>query len=730
MALTKSSLVELVTDEAQGFALRSLGELTSQRQSIEPAMARRLLMNLFSIRVLFGFVGATRAVDLTFALSSLLERFQFGEIARGRAVLDLARRVFSRLVDIAVNLDSSNRSKASRTGDLEEELARMLNLERIPQTTAVLNTGQPSAAPDQLLPFIRIGHDEGRYVTLAVMNLLQDGENLPELLPILDSLSERGVLLGSGLLDLREGRARRKREESIQGDIAFFIFRTDVPWTPFGSFSRLPAMKLATLFDPVKEGTDGAEWEPTVPKIDGELVSSALAGQLLETPEVITSDSTALVPVEGTDVAVIEDDSSARRRFRTEKRKSRRSERRTTIGFKLVFITSIVLILSLTAMIVVASGFFRSDVTVRIEENNHTLAKVTALAVQRQFESIISSTQLFLNMVGRFSNVPDASQLLQNAYFAQNTGIAYIGIPGGTGFYNSTLLDGRQLRDSDIQNAIKSQQAALSAAGGGTTSVVNISPALGTEMLAIILPYRQSNAQVPLVIVTTLKQFVQIAQTNGITQLYAVDARGHLIIDPDLTLLQGNIDYSKVPIVVAMMKSPLDNGELQYRNSSGVSYLGSFKRTTFGGVGVIAAAPVAKAFEAVRAIERRNIYLEIVVLALSILVVYYFSKTITRPVGRLVEAARKVEGGHFLLDLKATTRDEIGLLTDTFVQMGQGLSERERIKDAFGKFVSKTMAEQVLQEEVSGKRSRSSFPIFGRSPRSRRAFSRRRSSSS
>ena len=129
-------------------------------------------------------------------------------------------------------------------------------------------------------------------------------------------------------------------------------------------------------------------------------------------------------------------------------------------------------------------------------------------------------------------------------------------------------------------------------------------------------------------------------------------------------------------------------------------YLGSFKRVSFAGIGVVTTAPTSKAFEAVRAIERRNLYLMVVVLAIAILVVYFFSKTITRPVGRLVDTARQVEVGNFILELKATTHDEIGLLTETFVHMGHGLHERERIKDAFGKFVSKSVAEQVMREEV------------------------------
>ncbi|HUZ18294.1 MAG TPA: adenylate/guanylate cyclase domain-containing protein, partial [Spirochaetia bacterium] len=588
--------------------------------------------------------------------------------------------------------------------------ARMLNLEAFPPLTAVVNVTSPALYEKELLPLITKGHDEGCYVTFAAVDLLQHGEELPDLLPLLGSFAERGILLGCGMIDHQPARRSQVRSAEATTDSAFIIFKTDIPWEPSGSFSRLPAMRVASLYDPSVDHADGEGWVPRIPRLSSDIVSAALAGQTVEEQ---AATSTALVPVGETGVATVDErvaDDAAGQSTPTQTKRIRL--RRTTIGFKLISITSIILIVSLTAMILVASRFFRDDVTVRIEDNNHTLAQVTALAVQREFEGIVSNTRLFLTMVSRFAEVPGASVALQTAFFSQQTEIGYVGIPGQAGFYNDSLLEGRQLRHSDLDSAVAAQQAALKAATSGVTSVVNLSPSIGTPMLAIVLPFRQGLSQVPLVIVSALDPFVQAVQTSGITQTYVVNAQGQLVIDPDMTLLAGNIDYSKQPIVAAMLKSPIDNGELQYRNSQGVSYLGSFKRTPFASLGVVAAAPASLAFESVHAIQRRNLYLEVVVLALAILVIYWFSKTITRPVRRLVEAARQVEGGNFLLELRPTTRDELGVLTNTFVQMGRGLHERERIKEAFGKFVSKSMAEQVLQEDVRLGGERRAATIF------------------
>ncbi len=706
MALTYNALMDLIKQETQGLALRSLGDLTVSRNEIGLVAVRPLLVSLFSLRLLFALAGAPKIADIAGALSLLLERYQYGEISRGRAVLDLTRRVFARLSEVASTLESHTRlgarvgirARSLRTVDLEEELARMLNLEALPKSTSVVNASSRAAYREVLQPFVSAGAEDDRYVTLACMDLLQQGEKLPELLPILGSFAERGTLLAGGLLE----RSPRRRGPALGGQplqegTAFFIFRTDLPWEPTGSFSRLPAVKLATLYDPSRAVPGGNGAGLDVPAITPELIETALAGHLSESRELAIVGETALVPVEGALPAPMD---AAPQRDEHQGRRRAARERRTTIGFKLIIITSIILVVALTAMIVVASLFFKDDVTVRIEENNHTLAQLTALDIQDDFQRILSNTQLFLNMVSAFDTVPDSAETLQTAFFAQSSGIGYVGIPGEVGFYNDSLLDGRQLHHGDVDQAIAAHGDALKAVASGISSVINLSPELKSPMLALVVPYRSAGAQVPLVIVTALDSFVQAVQTSGITQTFVVNAKGELVVDADLTLLGGDIDYTKLPIVRSMLKSPIDNGELQYAGDHGVTYLGSFKRIPFAGLGVISTAPADRAFEAVRDIERRNLYLMVVVLALAILVVYFFAKTLTRPVARLVQAAQQVEIGNFLLELKPTTRDEIGLLTETFVQMGKGLHERERIKDAFGKFVSKSVAEQALHDEV------------------------------
>jgi adenylate cyclase len=69
---------------------------------------------------------------------------------------------------------------------------------------------------------------------------------------------------------------------------------------------------------------------------------------------------------------------------------------------------------------------------------------------------------------------------------------------------------------------------------------------------------------------------------------------------------------------------------------------------------------------------------------------------IARPLQALVAAMRRVLEGDFAQRLEVRRDDEIGFLARTFNEMVAGLEERERIKEIFGRFVSRDVAAAVL----------------------------------
>lgn len=71
---------------------------------------------------------------------------------------------------------------------------------------------------------------------------------------------------------------------------------------------------------------------------------------------------------------------------------------------------------------------------------------------------------------------------------------------------------------------------------------------------------------------------------------------------------------------------------------------------------------------------------------------------LSRPILRLVEGTRAIAEGNFQVALAIPSRDEIGVLTESFNQMAKSLREKEMIKRAFTRYVAREVAEEVLKD--------------------------------
>jgi adenylate cyclase len=81
-------------------------------------------------------------------------------------------------------------------------------------------------------------------------------------------------------------------------------------------------------------------------------------------------------------------------------------------------------------------------------------------------------------------------------------------------------------------------------------------------------------------------------------------------------------------------------------------------------------------------------------LALTLLL----AESVTAPIAALREATQRVGRGELDVRVPVVTTDETGALARAFNQMVVGLAERERIREAFGTYVDREVAEHILRE--------------------------------
>ena len=107
-----------------------------------------------------------------------------------------------------------------------------------------------------------------------------------------------------------------------------------------------------------------------------------------------------------------------------------------------------------------------------------------------------------------------------------------------------------------------------------------------------------------------------------------------------------------------------------------------------------------EALAPLHALQGRMLLIGIVALAAALLIGISLAAGIIRPVRALVSAMHTVLRGDLRHHAQVDRGDEIGFLARSFNEMVDGLQEREHIKNTFGRFVSRDVAEAVLDGRI------------------------------
>jgi adenylate cyclase len=397
---------------------------------------------------------------------------------------------------------------------------------------------------------------------------------------------------------------------------------------------------------------------------------------------------------------------------------------RFSIGFKLVSIISLIIVVSLVAMNIVAGIWYKGETEKIIQGNTLDLSMRSAMKVSSDFSSIMEKGNIIAAaLAGEIGSVRE-KEIFKDLFFSRDRDLIFIGIGirEASGAFvmkekliNPAFFDDTGLDQNSLTRAIDADRKHFEKSFSSATEVFNASSFFNRPVLGISAPYSKKSsdsADAILIIYVRTDRFQEAVKSSGVFKTYVVNASGDAIAHYDPAAVLSGANLSNVPIVASLLTGLKKNEQTRFKDDHGKWSLGTYNRIAFGNIGVVVTIDESVAFSVVEKIRRRNIYITLIVLSAAILIVYFFSKTITFPLVRLVSATKKIEGGDFSVRMKSTSNDEIGDLTESFSQMGQGLAEREKMKDAFGKFVNKDIADRILRDEIKLGGERKQAAIF------------------
>ena len=369
---------------------------------------------------------------------------------------------------------------------------------------------------------------------------------------------------------------------------------------------------------------------------------------------------------------------------------------RFSIGAKLVTIITILILISLGTVTFLVSYFVRQDLEISAEENNLEVNRRSAAETEYTFSGARSASQVLIQMVVSAGVESELSEKAFEYFFAQNGQIAALLFPASGDLYegraklkvNENFFLSRDIESTLAEDYYETTRQAYTRAAAGESIFLNATYYFSVHLLALFFPMSEGGA----VSILFSPENLNNSFNSGVNQTYMINSGGEVLIHPDPDLVRAPANIAKRAYIREIRENTLADMQ-NLREDEGVWYFIAYTKLKDGSSIVITSVEYDRLFEGINATTRRNIYLTAAVLFISIMFIWFFSKSISSALKILSNAARKIEGGIFELDLTPKSRDEIGYLTSSFQRMSRALG-------IFGRFTNREIAIKAMRGEI------------------------------
>ncbi len=375
-----------------------------------------------------------------------------------------------------------------------------------------------------------------------------------------------------------------------------------------------------------------------------------------------------------------------------------------SITLKLIIIISVLVILSLGTVTALVAYMVREDVQLTAEGGNHTINEHVSNAAETELLSMRANAFLLMNTLSITGTESLLAEQYAGLFFERNQDIAsilrirnpsssQINNDISVEFVNNRFFIANELDVSSLYVFLNSISDTISRSANGEIIAVNASSSFGVPTIALLYPWLESAQAESLVILFSSESLSENFGSGSTNTTFMVNDTNDLLIHPDFELMKTGGNMSSLSFVEQMRQNNDTSRQVVFTDEDGVEFFGAYTKLPVADVAVITSIETSLVFEAVNSTVYQNIYLALAVLCLSILFIWFFSRSISKPLKHLASASEQIMKGDFLLNLKPRSHDEVGFLTSLFTRMGAAL-------ETFGRFVNKEIALKAMAGEL------------------------------
>ncbi len=354
---------------------------------------------------------------------------------------------------------------------------------------------------------------------------------------------------------------------------------------------------------------------------------------------------------------------------------------RFPISLKQIILFSLLIILVLGVSTSLVSTMIRTDERIKAEENNLTLNGRTAQTLQASFENIQNNSFVLFEALSKVSDITYKNDLVQT-FFKSNPDVLFLNSPET----ELALSIEAKRYEAKLNSFLKNNNS---------DGVYNASDVFEKPALIFIYEYGPSNAVKKGMVGLDAQALSDLMSTGSNNATILLDKNANVIINPDYSSKEVKRN-DLLPLIEELMTNSAETNTQKIVDGV-FTAVHQIQNDLF----VVTSVSEKAVYAVINRTTYRIVLFSLAVLFIAIILIRIFSNSITNPIKDLVKASAQIENGDFELDIKPKTSDEIGLLTESFIEMGKGLSEREKLMVSFSKFTNKTIAKKAANGELT-----------------------------
>ena len=341
------------------------------------------------------------------------------------------------------------------------------------------------------------------------------------------------------------------------------------------------------------------------------------------------------------------------------------------LGTKIISLLIVLVILSVSVIGIVSTN---SQVAV-INDNLINTTKELSSGLSQQIDGFISEHTSVLDSIAstndlRLYNGQDQKNILKETN-KKHSEFALIFVTDSKGQQVARSDDKNQfdnMSDRDYFKAVISNKKT-------EISDVLISKTTGKPAVVIAIPIFSAQgefqgilgATLDLSIIEEMRSKITIGETG---YAFITDSNGLILAHPDIKMVEEQRNVSDIPVVKKALTGEVGAEAYEY---NGEKIFGSYTVVPTTGWPIVVRQTYDDALSSVSKAQIKMISIAAFILVVTIIIGVILSKSMIKPLLVLKEASKQLAQGNLVYDFKVNTGDEIGELSDSFIEMRESL---------------------------------------------------------